>query len=85
MWPVILGERGVVQDFKMTSEVRQSHQYTRLFISGCPLKVATMQFLHKHTSVPVPKVLHHDKDEDGAVGGEWMLIEYVSLLAPKGV
>ncbi|KAH8827751.1 hypothetical protein DL96DRAFT_1600181 [Flagelloscypha sp. PMI_526] len=36
-----------------------------------------MNFLKQHTVIPVPTIFHYDRDEDGAVGGEWMVMEYV--------
>ncbi len=40
---------------------------------------ATMQYVKEHTSIPVPDVLFYDPDWDRKVGGEWMLMRYVSI------
>lgn len=36
-----------------------------------------MRYVKKHTSIPIPVVLHHDPDSDKQVGGEWMIMEHV--------
>ncbi|KII87695.1 hypothetical protein PLICRDRAFT_42208 [Plicaturopsis crispa FD-325 SS-3] len=40
-------------------------------------EIATLRYVGKNTRIPVPFVLMHDTDIDGAVGGEWMLMEFV--------
>ncbi|TFK50977.1 hypothetical protein OE88DRAFT_1735702 [Heliocybe sulcata] len=40
-------------------------------------EIATIKYVRKYTMVPVPDVLAYDADEDGAVGGEWMIMEFV--------
>ncbi|TFK49155.1 hypothetical protein OE88DRAFT_477089 [Heliocybe sulcata] len=40
-------------------------------------EIATIRFVKKNTKIPVPEVLAYDPDEDGKVGGEWMLMEYI--------
>lgn len=41
-------------------------------------KIATMRYIKKNTTIPVPDVFVHDSDEDHQVGGEWMIMECVS-------
>ncbi|TFK49156.1 hypothetical protein OE88DRAFT_1737353 [Heliocybe sulcata] len=43
-------------------------------------EIATMKFVKENTKIPVPEVLAYDSDEDGKVGGEGMLMEYVDGL-----
>ncbi|KAF8469344.1 kinase-like domain-containing protein [Gautieria morchelliformis] len=38
-------------------------------------EIATMRYVKTHSTIPVPEVYYHDKDEKGEVGGEWMLLE----------
>ncbi|KAG7442479.1 uncharacterized protein BT62DRAFT_973703 [Guyanagaster necrorhizus] len=60
-------------------------QWSILKHAGCgmtsPLamrsEVATLRFLKSKTKIPVPGILYHDVDADGAVGGEWMIMEYI--------
>ncbi|EPQ52148.1 hypothetical protein GLOTRDRAFT_95806 [Gloeophyllum trabeum ATCC 11539] len=40
-------------------------------------EIATMMFVRRNTRIPVPDVFAYDPDEDGAVGGEWMVTEYI--------
>ncbi|KZT23710.1 kinase-like protein [Neolentinus lepideus HHB14362 ss-1] len=42
-----------------------------------PSEVATLKYVKEHTCIPVPEVIDYDRDEDGAVGGEWMVMEYI--------
>lgn len=42
-------------------------------------KIATIKYIRKYTQIPAPDVLGYDADEDGGVGGEWMVMEYVRL------
>ncbi|KAK0186891.1 hypothetical protein F5146DRAFT_936547, partial [Armillaria mellea] len=39
--------------------------------------VATLRYLKKQTSMPVPNVFAYDPDIDGEVGGAWMTMEIV--------
>ncbi|EPQ52147.1 hypothetical protein GLOTRDRAFT_140571 [Gloeophyllum trabeum ATCC 11539] len=43
-------------------------------------EIATIKYVREHTNIPVPEVLLHDSDEDGSVGAEWMVMEYVNSL-----
>jgi Phosphotransferase enzyme family len=36
-----------------------------------------MRYVKTHSSIPVPDVYYHDKDANGEIGGEWMLLEDV--------
>ncbi|KAF8521175.1 kinase-like domain-containing protein [Gautieria morchelliformis] len=38
-------------------------------------EIAAMRYVKAHSSIPVPEVYYHDKDKNGEVGGEWMLLE----------
>ncbi|KAF8513381.1 kinase-like domain-containing protein [Gautieria morchelliformis] len=38
-------------------------------------EIAAMRYVKTHSSIPVPEVYYHDKDKNGEVGGEWMLLE----------
>ncbi|KZT23722.1 hypothetical protein NEOLEDRAFT_1179935 [Neolentinus lepideus HHB14362 ss-1] len=40
-------------------------------------EIATMQLVQENTGIPVPDVFAYDPDEDGKVGGEWMVMEFV--------
>ncbi|KAF8520525.1 kinase-like domain-containing protein [Gautieria morchelliformis] len=40
-------------------------------------EIATMRYVKTRTSIPVPEVYYHDKDKNGEVGGEWMILEDV--------
>ncbi|EPQ52151.1 hypothetical protein GLOTRDRAFT_132269 [Gloeophyllum trabeum ATCC 11539] len=42
-----------------------------------PSEIATIKYIRKYTQIPAPDVLGYDADEDGGVGGEWMVMEYV--------
>ena len=36
-----------------------------------------MRYVKTPTSIPVPEVYYHDKDKNGEVGGQWMILEDV--------
>ncbi|KAL1671018.1 kinase-like domain-containing protein [Schizophyllum commune] len=40
-------------------------------------EIATLKYVRQHSSVPVPDVIYHNLDDEGEVGGEWMMMEYV--------
>ncbi|TRM67011.1 kinase-like domain-containing protein [Schizophyllum amplum] len=40
-------------------------------------EIATLKYVREHSSVPVPDVTYHHLDDDGEVGGEWMMMEYI--------
>ncbi|EPQ52154.1 kinase-like protein [Gloeophyllum trabeum ATCC 11539] len=67
--------------------VRVSYPFLRDYGSGIvpPSKmkseVATMKYVREHTRIPVPEVLHYDGDEDGSVGAEWMVLEFINGLS----
>lgn len=41
--------------------------------------MATIRFLKKHSAIPVPEIYGYDPDDDGRVGGKWVIMEYVGL------
>jgi hypothetical protein len=42
-----------------------------------------MRYVKSHTSIPVPEVYYHDKDTNGEVGGEWMILEDVGKASTR--
>ncbi|KAF9020886.1 hypothetical protein BDZ89DRAFT_1071912 [Hymenopellis radicata] len=40
-------------------------------------EIATARFVKTRTAIPVPDIYGHDMDEDGVVGGAWIVMEYV--------
>jgi hypothetical protein len=40
-------------------------------------EVATIQFVNKHTDIPIAKVLKHDSSFDNDLGFEWMIQDFV--------
>ncbi|KAK0197624.1 hypothetical protein F5146DRAFT_921390, partial [Armillaria mellea] len=48
-------------------------------------QVATLQYLKRHTSIPVPDVLVYHPDSDNRVGGAWMIMETVDGNAAASV
>ncbi|KAK0197610.1 hypothetical protein F5146DRAFT_888577, partial [Armillaria mellea] len=40
-------------------------------------QVATLRYLKRHTSIPVPDAFVYDPDSDNRVGGAWMVMEAV--------
>ena len=43
-------------------------------------EVATMHYLRRNTSIPVPEVYHYDSNPYNRLGGEYILMSKVSLL-----
>lgn len=44
---------------------------------GIESEVATMEFVRRHTSIPVPRVHAYDSSWDNPVGSSWMLVEFI--------
>ncbi|KAJ4490488.1 hypothetical protein J3R30DRAFT_3694141 [Lentinula aciculospora] len=65
--------------------VRVESIYAKEQGSGCGLsspskmlsEVATMRYLKRHSTIPIPKIFGYDLDADGHVGGTWVVMEYV--------
>ena len=57
-------------------------QNSKIFASRLSSEVATMQYVRTHTSIPIPRVIHHSVEVDsGGVGSPYMIMTKVDGVA----